>query len=479
MSSPLDDAVLGRLSEMATKQFALRFPPDRWAELARGVASAALELGIADLAGWAEQLAGGRHAPDDWMAIVNHLTIPETYFFRQREALVMLENDVLPERIALRRSQNRPVRLWSAGCASGEEPYSLAILVRQRFPQLGERDVVIAGTDVNSRVLARAARGLYTEWSFRDAPPWLKEGYFHRTGTGRYEIDAGVQHLVHFARLNLATPLYPAEFGPRADFDVIFCRNVLMYFSAEWQERIVRRFHDALAPDGWLFVGPCDITAAQAAELQLTQIKPGAFQKRARTVAAPAVTPPRSQFEEEVVRTLSAEPETAAVRDAVAMAQPAPAVSPSNPPPETAPLADVDATAEAALERARSFADRGELDAALAACNEALARDTLNPDLHFLRACILQEQQRPAEAAQAFRRVLYLDERAVLAEFGLATLAERAGDTGQARRHYQNVLGLLAAHAPGEVVRRGDGLTVGRLREVVSRSSAGVSSETP
>lgn len=151
MSAALSDDLLARLSNFATESFGLRFPPDRWSELARGIASAALELGIADLEGWAESLVGGMRLPEQLVAIANHLTISETYFFRQRESFDLLESEALPARLAERRQHVRGLRIWSAGCASGEEPYSVAILIRNRFPEVVPETVRILGTDINSR----------------------------------------------------------------------------------------------------------------------------------------------------------------------------------------------------------------------------------------------------------------------------------------------------------------------------------------
>lgn len=281
MSSPFTDDVLARLSGFATAQFGLRFPPDRWHELGAGVASAALELAVSDLQDWVENLVAGKLGAEDVAAVGNHLTISETYFFRHPDTFRALEHEILPKRIAERRRQLKPLRIWSAGCASGEEPYSVAILLRHAFSQLREDSIVIRGTDLNTHVLRRATQGVYSEWSFRDAPPWLKSGYFKKTARGHYhEVSPEIRRLVRFSRLNLADALYPAEFGEQGDFDVILCRNVLMYFSAERQDQIIRRFTRALAVGGWLIVSPCDVTATEATELNLHSQAPGIYEKR-------------------------------------------------------------------------------------------------------------------------------------------------------------------------------------------------------
>lgn len=468
MIPSLSNDLLSRLSGLATAEFGLRFPPDRWNELARGVASAALELGIPDLEGWAEELVGGSPPVDQLKAVANHLTISETYFFRQRETFQALEKEIFPARLAERRQQGRPLRIWSAGCASGEEPYSIAILIRQKLPELRPESVVIHATDINSHVLARAQRGIYSEWSFRDVPDWVKGSYFTRKPNGRHEISPEIRRMVRFSQLNFATPIYPAEFGDRGDFDVILCRNVLMYFSAEWQERIIRHFTAALAPEGWLIVGPCDVTAAQSAELHLKLSGPGVFQKTERAV--PVAIP------EVAVPTVPQEPLLWPVAPEVLASQPAAPLLPV--PlivPESASTSSLTAAAtesEVASAVAHSHANRGELDEALVACEEAIALDKTNPSFHYLRACILQEQDRLSDAVESYRRVLFLDPRAVMAEFALGCIAERQARRDQARHHFGIVLRMLGAGNRGDAVPGSEGLTVGRLRAVVESNLA-------
>lgn len=463
MTPAFSSEVLARLSDWATAQFGLRFPPDRWNELARGMASAALELGISDLEGWAATLAD-LPPGEQLKTIANHLTISETYFFRHRETFTALEREIFPTRIAERRQQGRMLRIWSAGCASGEEPYSVAILLRQRFADFRPEQVAITGTDLNSRVLGRAQRALYSEWSFRDVPDVVKQGWFQRKPNGRHEVGPEIRKMVRFVQLNLAAPHYPAEFGERGDFDVILCRNVLMYFSAEWQERIVRRLTEALAPGGWLIVGPCDITAAQSAALVLRQSSPGIYQKVGAEELQRSATSVRP--EPATQAWLPADPPAPdQKRKAATIEKWMPPAAPASP-----PIAAAASEGEAASRVAQSHADRGELNEALAACDAAIAADKTNASHHYLRACILQEQNRGAEAAEAFRRVLFLDPHSVMAEFALGCLAEREGRPEQARHHFTVVLRLLAEGNRGDAVPGSEGLTVARLRAVVERN---------
>jgi chemotaxis protein methyltransferase CheR len=476
MNPGLSDDVLSRLSDFATAALGLRFPPDRWSELQRGVASAALELGIADIEGWVDALLAGGATAAHVKALANHLTIPETYFFRQRETFTLLGEKILPEVFARRRAQGRPVRIWSAACASGEEPYSVAILIRRIFPELAPGAVVIHGTDINSHVLARATRGVFSEWSFRDTPEWVKAASFTRKPNGRYEIARETGRMVKFSHLNLAEGLYPPEFGERGDFDLILCRNVLMYFSAEWQAKIIRRLVAALTAEGWLLVGPCDIAVPQAEELGLQSNGPGVFQRSDAPARGARPAPPEGIEARPLPPAWWLPPGGAEAAPAETGASEAPPPQPraaggesaAAPAVSGAPTAVTEGEVVSALAQAK--ADRGELEAARAACDEAIALDPINPSFHYLRACILQEMNRPAEAAESFRRVLFLDPESVMAHFALGCLAERGGDRPEARRQFSRVLRLLGARNRGDAVPGGDGLTVGRLRAVVEEN---------
>ncbi|MES2693891.1 MAG: CheR family methyltransferase, partial [Verrucomicrobiota bacterium] len=369
------------------------------------------------------------------------------------------------------QAQGRPLRIWSAACSSGEEPYSVAILLRRIFPHLQPGTVSIFATDINSHVLSRAGRGLFTEWSFRDTPDWLKQSYFTRKPNGRYDIDPDVRKMVKFSHLNLADATYPREFDEKADFDLILCRNVLMYFSAEWHAKIVRRLVAALSREGWLLVGPCDISIPQATELGLIQCGPGVFQhgQGAAAVAAqkaiaeralpPALWPAWPESAPSAAARAPEPAQIAAKSDATQVAD-----------ARTAASAAATTESEVVSALAQQKADRGDLSEALAACDDAIALDKVNPNFHYLRGCILQEQNRMAEATQAFQRVLFLDPETVMAHFALGCIAERLGDAREARRQYALVLRLLGGHNRGDAVPGADGLTVGRLQAVVENN---------
>src|SRR5262249_44046280 len=172
-------------------------------------------------------------------ALVAGLTVGETHFFRNEPQFAALESHVLPELIA-RHALDRRLRVWSAGCATGEEAYSLAILLIRLLPDIAAWDVSVLATDVNEDALSRAREGVYGRWSFRGVPDHLPAEFFQADGE-RLSVRADVRGLVRFERLNLVGDAYPSAATGTVELDLILCRNVLIYFGPEAMGAVVRR----------------------------------------------------------------------------------------------------------------------------------------------------------------------------------------------------------------------------------------------
>ncbi|MBI4418221.1 MAG: chemotaxis protein CheR, partial [Ignavibacteriales bacterium] len=177
MVETVEDELLARFSALVSERMGLSFPKERWGDLERGITSAAQELGLR-----------GPEAAINWFLsshpdvkrteiLASHLTVGETYFFRDAKSFQALEEHVLPALIASRR-QDKRLRIWSAGCCTGEEPYSIAILLQSLLHDIREWTITLLATDINPRFLRKATEGVYGEWSFRDTPAWAKERYF-------------------------------------------------------------------------------------------------------------------------------------------------------------------------------------------------------------------------------------------------------------------------------------------------------------
>jgi chemotaxis protein methyltransferase CheR len=192
-------------------------------------------------------------AGNELTALLDAISTNLTSFFRENAHFQYLSSIVLPELLAERGPGDRKLRVWSAGCSSGEEPYSIALTLCEQLPAWEQWDLGILATDLSTRVLQIARQGEYEAQRLATVPAGLLNTYFERlpqTTEKRYRVRAEVRRLVHFARLNLMEP-WPMR-GP---FDVIFCRNVMIYFDKPTQGKLVHRFAELLAPGGTLFIG--------------------------------------------------------------------------------------------------------------------------------------------------------------------------------------------------------------------------------
>ncbi|HEY6886167.1 MAG TPA: protein-glutamate O-methyltransferase CheR, partial [Solirubrobacter sp.] len=224
-----------------------------------------------------------------WRALIRALTIQESYFFRDAALYAALVERVLPDLIARRRAAgDLRLSLWSAGCAAGQEPYSLAMLVDRLLPDRAHWRVSIQGSDLDAHALETARTGVYGDWALRDLPVWARR-YFDSRDAKRHVVDERIREMVQFAPLNLATDAYPGS------LDLIVCRNVLMYLADDVRHDAVVRLGRALAPDGWLVVSPLDSTPASEANLLAPVELTGVRLLRRRDSAPPARSqaPPR------------------------------------------------------------------------------------------------------------------------------------------------------------------------------------------
>lgn len=183
--------------------------------------------------------------------LVDRMTVNETYFFRERYQLDCLVNAVLAE-VVRGRPPGERVRIWSAGCSTGEEPYSLAITLLERWPRVDDYEIELSACDIDSRVLARAREGVYEERSLQHVTPALREKYFTPDGPGRWRIVDELRDSVDFAHVNL---MAPEQVRAYRGIDVIFCRNLLIYFDDFGRREVAALFYEALAPGGFVFLG--------------------------------------------------------------------------------------------------------------------------------------------------------------------------------------------------------------------------------
>lgn len=461
MTDSLRKVLPEQLSKVIAASMGLHFAPERLPDLMRGIGAAAHEFGFEDAESCALWLCSARLDKRQVEILASHLTVGETYFFREQRGFEILAEEILPKLILMRRSEGRRLRIWSAGCCTGEEPYSLAMTLARLLPDISDWDITLLATDINPRFLQKAAAGVFGEWSFRSTSPELKERFFTPAANGRMELRREIRKMVSFEYLNLAEDAFPSLLNNTNAMDLVMCRNVMIYMTPLRIERLVEKFSHCLRDDAWLLVGAAETSFVRPGELKTVSF-PGivAFQKTRAVSEQPAFPRKRLQATPPADTAVEALADAAALfeqgRYADVLLRLQPIASRLNPPASVLGL------------MARAHANQGKLAAALEMSERAINADKMNPSFHYLRGSMLQEMADLAGAAASFNRAIYLDPRFIMAHFALAHLARHQGQSAQMARHFANALELLHGRSRDEPVPDSDGMAVGRLAEIIS-----------
>lgn len=430
---------------------------------------------------------------DEMGALAEHLTVGETFFFRNPDQLRAFAEIVLPGRLRA-RARTRQVRVLSAGCASGEEPYSLAILLREAIPDLTSWDVQIVGVDVNPSMLAKGARAQYSAWALRATSEESKRRYFRRDGKS-YVLDPTIQRMVTLEERNLVDE--DLAFWQPQRFDVVFCCNVIMYFTPEIMREVVNRIGQALAPDGFLFLGHAETLRGLSQDFHLRHTHDTFYyQRRQPSDGLTASTewtapgPPATALPAMVEMTASwvdviqkASERIASLADR--------RTRPYDDEPEVsakAPLArswdlsvvleamrqerysdalkllgalppDADDEPDALLLRAVLLTNNGELGEAEKACARLLALEELNSGAHYVMALCREHAGDIKGAVEHDRTAVYLDSAFAMPHMHRGLMARRAGDVPTAQRELNQALMLLAREDAARVLLFGGGFS--------------------
>ena len=424
------------VAALIARRTGLHIPKSRHDALAAAVARSMARTRATSASELVDRLTS---SPAEMEALAAELTIPESYFFRAPEQLQLLRRDVLPE-ILRRCGPGHRLRLLSAGCAGGEEPYSLAILLDEEG--LGTQSTVI-GADISRAALARATAASYGSWSLRGTDENFRSLYFQRAGSS-FHLLPRLRDRVEFTWLNLGEDFHPSHATGIIAFDVIFCRNALIYFDAAGIARAAARLFASLCEGGWLFTGASDPPLSEHAPFETVPTTAGPLYRRPVRKAASAEIPAPVPFALEPPSRV--EPRL-------------PAAGPRPPRRESrAPRA-----APASADEVRALADQGRLAEALAAAADLARSQPGSAELHFLHAILLAEAGRDREAADLLRRALYLDRKLAVGALALGFSLRRLGDPLGARRAFKQARALLAGLPPGEPVPLADGEIAGRL----------------
>ena len=413
--------------------------------LARIIGERLMELNLANCWSYIDLLnspAGG----GELRTMSARLAIGETYFFRNQEHFDALRKLILPD-ILRRQASEKRLYIWSAGCSSGAEPYSISILLRREFAHLTAGwDIRILGTDISDILLAQAREGKFTEWALRSTPADLKESCFRGEGASR-TVAPEYKERVSFEYHNLIDGGFPPPFWTVRNFHLILCRNVLIYFSPHGASRIIQRFHQSLAESGWLVVGPAETDiAAFRSFFHVNCGGPALYQKRS---GEPAV-------QSSETKTLSLSFPAFAVEPALA----GEAINVAAPPEPEKPAS------VSALANIRLLANQGEFEKAARCCEQIREDDSLNPLVYFYHAMVVDQVGDSQHAKTLLRKAIYLDRKFVLGHYHLGLTLQKESDARHAAQHFRIVLDLLSGIPDENCFTDGDGVTARDLKEL-------------
>jgi len=225
-----------------------------------------------------------RRKEGEMVEVIDCLTTNETYFYREEAQLRAFIDEIVPE-IASRKTGHKSLKIWSAGCSTGEEPYTIAMMLMERGYH-ASYDIEIVGSDINQKVLGMARRGMYRRNSFRTIDDGLIRKYFTEETPGMFKITDNVKKYVNFSYLNLFDP-YKLSF--LKDFDIIFCRNVIIYFDVESKKKVIQTFYDKLRPGGYLLLGHAESLLNLTTSFRLVHLKNDMVYQKPPGVGQPAV----------------------------------------------------------------------------------------------------------------------------------------------------------------------------------------------
>lgn len=497
----MDDLILKRISDLIADHSGLYVRPQDFQLLSDKVWLRAKALGLRTLTDYHDYLKDLDHGSlalnsfkarsglpqqrSEWQELYSILTINESYFFRDSNQLRLLSDRLLPE-IMQRKQAAAPLgskpslRIWSAGCSTGEELYSIAIALDQLNLPWHQWDVQLIGTDISAAAIHSARQGRYSSWSFRQTPPALQQTYFQADGQAYKICDRLRQHVVFQIGNLLKDPCPNPGQGP-GGLDLILCRNVFIYLDRQAIGQIVQKFYGALGPQGYLLTGHAELYGQNTSPFLVTSFPETVVYQKPPQAALPLPAP-------------------APQRQSLASPQP-----PHSPPKASLPSLDDSLTA--ALQEAAAFLQQNDYTSAIRAakqlylthpnctaarqiaarayantgcynqakqlCQRVICDNPLSLDMHYLLAQIAEDENNLETAKEHLRKIIYLDPDFVKAYLDLASIYDRARQPEKAKTTREHALTLLAKLPPSTVLDDHSDATVAQWQAHLKQQVAG------
>ena len=500
MKEKINSNLHAKLRKYLMINVGLNFTKNQDKELIRKISLASEEFNFSNTPDFINWLLDNNLNNQHIEKLACHLTIGETFFLREKKGLNFLEYKYLPDLIRQRKGINQNLRIWSAGCATGEEPYSVAILLKRIIHDIKNWDITILATDINSEFIKKAKKGIYTKWSFRNSPDWFMDNYFKKKGKNEFQIIPEIKKMVSFSYLNLAKDTYPSLINNTNAMDIILCRNVLIYFSPDGIRNVTESLRKSLLDNGILIVSPVEVSNLISPKFGrlsfngLTIYKNGLIEDKTKKAINRRIQKTvqvseqftlkqdngknkiKSEHAKKVIQKniiyhknleKNKIPENNNYEKALSLFK-------SGSYKKTEELLENFVAGNKGnlnstyILLARTKANLGKLDEAREICEKVLSSDKLNHRMYYLLATILLEQGNDEKAISCLNRTIYLDQNFVLAHFLLGNISNKIKNNNSGRKHFTNAINILSNLKSDVIIPESEGITVGRFREILS-----------
>jgi len=439
---------LERLNKVLAEQIGIVHTPDRLVDLERSLGHITKEFGFNDIDECVNWLTCRTFSDEQVKLLSLHLTVGETYFYRDPELFQLLESQVLPELIERRRPMGKYLRIWSAACSTGEEPYTIAMILKKLLPDWQSWQIDILGTDINTTSLDKARMGKFSQWSFRNCEPGMVAEFFTKNDTGAFILNQSIKDMVRFSWLNLADAKAYEALVKTASMDIIFLRNVLIYFDRDAAALATTELRNRLAADGYMFVSANEMLMIDKEHFKVAQSGNTMFLRKGCAEETLLTTNDSDPiFSDWVNHSLPFSDQTITFDQREILEQEPPSLENTN----------------------------NELASVILHSKIPVAAyDKLDPFQYYLKAAVLQDQGDNAAAILALRQSLFLNPKYVMAVFALGNILATVGKLKESSKHLANAHQLLLAYKEDDVLPGSDGITAGALLRIIRSFGAEV-----
>ena len=417
----------------------------------------------------------------EFKELINELTIKHTFFFRNSAHFEVLEKKIIPEIISGKRYQSKKIRILSAGCATGEEAYSIAISLFESIPDPESWDLEVKAADISIDALEKVRKGVYNRNSIREVKSkWLKKYFIPLDDNNdKVRISEKIKKIVNIEYLNLIGNEYPAG------FDIIFCRNVFIYFNRDTCNKVIDKFYKSINENGFLFLGHAESLLGISNKFKLEDYSLAMVYKKCSQkelkgqISVEILIPP--VLEDVRSAELPAESEMPKLNTTQSIINPIELFIEAR---SYFEVKRYDKALKLCLETIKIdddfeecrllivdiYANTGRLDEAIAECRKLLNKNPTFAFGHFVLAILFSKKGLSSEAKKQFNNALYLDDSICMAFFNLAVIYQREGDINSALREYRNTITLLKNYSDDDILEHSGGFKAGFIMESCIKS---------